>query len=477
MTRHLTRPFLALPILLVALAPALMGQETCTASPSSIDVSSPAPASVVGTPVVPITITLVNADETSLSVRVDGNDVTSAFTKTNLGANTTAQGNVALGAGPHTIVTSVQSSKGTHTDTSAFQVTFPAFFVPDQVITGLVPVGTPIVLRGTVKGASYKSVGTIAATSHPATATGGSEFIQYQPGSDRYALFEISQTAGLTVGQQAWGVGAKLTHDQWVTQRLPIPYPGDVVEVTGTVAKETFGGEERFVIAPVSQLTTVTSPNPALGDVGAGCSQDTQCRDDLICSRTSLTCSTFSAIGWGGDPRGVNGACTADADCPAGQFCDPAYAIVTSGTYGIHYSVSRDTGRRICRVTSPQAPLEELCPRTVTTDDVHSGRFKEGKEVCLRATVHFPLFNPGDNDVHVQAALANPHAYPVGSPPVALVGHATEVAPPYRDPANPSGKIDDPPPGVDMVAIGTVKYDDSHEWYEVHPIKWWRAAQ
>ncbi|MBK7977273.1 MAG: hypothetical protein IPK07_29765 [Deltaproteobacteria bacterium] len=59
---------------------------------------------------VPITITLVNADETSLSVRVDGNDVTSAFTKTNLGANTTAQGNVALGAGPHTIVTSVQSS-------------------------------------------------------------------------------------------------------------------------------------------------------------------------------------------------------------------------------------------------------------------------------------------------------------------------------------------------------------------------------
>lgn len=223
MTRHLTRPFLALPILLVALAPALMGQETCTASPSSIDVSSPAPASVVGTPVVPITITLVNADETSLSVRVDGNDVTSAFTKTNLGANTTAQGNVALGAGPHTIVTSVQSSKGTHTDTSAFQVTFPAFFVPDQVITGLVPVGTPIVLRGTVKGASYKSVGTIAATSHPATATGGSEFIQYQPGSERYALFEISQTAGLTVGQQAWGVGAKLTHDQWVTQRLPIP--------------------------------------------------------------------------------------------------------------------------------------------------------------------------------------------------------------------------------------------------------------
>ncbi|MBK7977274.1 MAG: hypothetical protein IPK07_29770 [Deltaproteobacteria bacterium] len=96
--------------------------------------------------------------------------------------------------------------------------------------------------------------------------------------------------------------------------------------------------------------------------------------------------------------------------------------------------------------------------------------------MCLRATVHFPLFNPGDNDVHVQAALANPHAYPVGSPPVALVGHATEVAPPYRDPAS---RREDrrSPPGVDMVAIGTVKYDDSHEWYEVHPIKWWRAAQ
>ncbi len=468
--------WVTLPLVLVAMAPALMGQETCTTSPSSIDVQIPAPSAVVATPVFPVTILIVNADETTLSVTLDGNDVTSAFTKTNLLANTSATGKLTAGAGPHSIVATVHSSKGTSTGTSAFQSTFPAFFSPDDVVTGAVPVGMSVTVRGTIKGASHTTVPTFTASAHAKTAMAANPSESFAPGADRYALYAITQTAGLTLGQQAWGVGAKLSQDQWQTQRIAIPYPGDVVEVDGTVTKETIQSEERFVLAPITRIVTVSSPNTPMKDIGESCIQDTECRDDLICDRSSLTCSTFNEIGWGDDPRGVNGACSSDTDCATGFFCDPAYTIIDTGTFGVTHSAGRDTGRHICRLTNPSAAIESICPRTVTTDDVASGRFKQGKELCVHTHVHFPTFNPGDNDVHVQTVLTNPYAYPTGDPPVTLVGHAEENAPPYRDPANPTGRIDDPPPGQDMIAIGTVKYDDGHEWYELHPIQWWRAV-
>jgi hypothetical protein len=43
--------------------------------------------------------------------------------------------------------------------------------------------------------------------------------------------------------------------------------------------------------------------------------------------------------------------------------------------------------------------------------------------------------------------------------------------PPYKDPSNPRGALPDPKDGDRVRMLGTVHDDDSHRWWEVHPIK------
>ena len=40
-----------------------------------------------------------------------------------------------------------------------------------------------------------------------------------------------------------------------------------------------------------------------------------------------------------------------------------------------------------------------------------------------------------------------------------------------QDPALPDGRVLDPGPNVDLIAIGTYRYDPDHGWYEVHQVK------
>ncbi|MBZ0254189.1 MAG: hypothetical protein K8I02_12690, partial [Candidatus Methylomirabilis sp.] len=327
-------------------------------------------------------------------------------------------------------------------------------------MSGIWAVGQPGTVRGEIRAASLKLDG-----------SGNRE-------PQRYALMKIGYTAGLNAGQAQWGLGARLSQTQLQTERVPIPYPGDAVEVTGTLTKELFGAEERFVVNPVTAISTVSSPNPVLADIGDACAHDMDCRDDLICNRGTLQCEQHAPFSWGGDPRGVNGACDDDSDCPAGQICMDGYTIKSPGqdaTYGANYSQGRDVGRKLCQVPDRNAPLASICPRTVTTDDLMSGRFLEGKEICLATQVFISVFNGpplvpgGDRDVHSQVLIENHLVYPEGNPPIVIVQAATENGPPYRDPANPQGALGDLPNGAKLVVLGTVKWDDSHEWYEQHP--------
>jgi hypothetical protein len=53
-------------------------------------------------------------------------------------------------------------------------------------------------------------------------------------------------------------------------------------------------------------------------------------------------------------------------------------------------------------------------------------------------------------------------------------GIATEISAPHKDPARPQGALVNPPTRKIITVIGTHRFDDSHGWYEVHPIKqWW----
>lgn len=449
---------------LALLAPAL-GAATC--NPAAVMIVSPADGSTVATHVVFVKVQYANLTAGTAQVLLDGVDRAAELATTVAGATTTVQGNLVVPAsGPHVLVAK-GSAPGPVEARSDFTLTPPAYYVPDDAVTGIWAVGTAGTVRGEIRAASHKLNG-----------SGDRE-------PQRYALMRVGYTQGLSASQGQWGVGARLSQTQLQVQRIPIPYPGDVVEVTGTLAKELFGAEERFVVNPVTAIATVSSPNPVLKDVGQSCANDMDCRDDLLCNRTTLLCETHAPFSWGGDPRGVNGACDDDSDCPAGQICKVGYTIKSPGadaTYGANYAQSRDVGRKLCQVPDRNAPLASICPRTVTTDDLMSGRFLEGKEICLSAQVFLSVFNGpplvpgGDRDVHSQLLIQNHLVYPEGDPPIALVQAATENAPPYRDPANPQGALGDLPNGAKLVVLGTVKYDDGHEWYEQHPYKWYRLT-
>ncbi|RME53083.1 MAG: hypothetical protein D6795_05905, partial [Deltaproteobacteria bacterium] len=240
------------------------------------------------------------------------------------------------------------------------------------------------------------------------------------------------------------------------------------------VGVATFDGEERFVIDPTIEFQLLESRHPPLAGIGDPCSHDMECQDDLVCSRASRTCIQVDPTPWWGDPRGVNGACSTDADCPVGQFCDTNHPIKAEGPFRAYYYTDRDAGRFLCQVPDRDAPLDEICPRMIQVDDVLSGRFVPGKEVCLEARIVVSYVNPGDLDSHIQSQFEHPLVYPSGSPPLPVSFQSSENSPPYKDPDNPIGALPDPPLDAHVVMLGTVRYDDGHRWFEVHPIKWWR---
>jgi len=102
--------------------------------------------------------------------------------------------------------------------------------------------------------------------------------------------------------------------------------------------------------------------------------------------------------------------------------------------------------------------------------DLVGGRFVTGKEICVRVRL---LANTlaEDGDTHAQMFVDEPIPYPTDDIAYHLFGATTENGPIYKDPTVPGGAVVDPSPDVDLVAIGTFRYDPDHGWYELHPVK------
>jgi hypothetical protein len=200
---------------------------------------------------------------------------------------------------------------------------------------------------------------------------------------------------------------------------------------------------------------------------------DMDCQDDLICDRSSAHCAVpAAALAWDSPQHDVNGACDTDADCPIGQRCDTQYNVPASGPYVPEYFPTVDAGRHLCVLPEGTTP-EVACPRAVTTADLAGARFVTGKEICVRGQILVDV-EANDRDTHVQMVVEEPLPYPKATAPYNIFGATNENGPPYKDPARPQGALPDPRVGDRVMTIGTYRYDGSHGWFEVHPIKaWW----
>lgn len=456
-------------IALLALAPALLAAERCGPLPGSARIETPKDGATVDRYVNYVRVAFFNVEDASVRVALDGVDRTAEFTVTPFLGYSVAEASLLVPTpGAHTIAAEALSGGEKVSAASSFTLAPGPFLAPNDVAAGALPLGGTGTVRGEVTAVTYRWIET------PEAVCAGID-----PAPWRYVLLKTTYARGLNKVQQQWGVALRLSREQLEDERIPLPYPGDVVEATGVLGTEVYNQDPVLVLDGLTDYRTISSPNPVLADVGEACGHDMDCRDDLICNRATEVCETFARLDWFSDPRGVNGACDEDADCPIGQFCDPAYITKNQSTedplYGVWHMRGRDTGRRLCQVHDRAAPVEAICPRTVTVDDFMSGRFKEGKEVCVRGRVFVSVFNPGDLDTHSQMVLDRNLVVPTGSPPVPLVGAATENTAPMRDPAHPLGALADLPNGKEVVVLGTVKSDCDHEWFEVHPYKWFRA--
>jgi len=287
---------------------------------------------------------------------------------------------------------------------------------------------------------------------------------------DRVVLLQPAAAAGPPV----FGVGAVLAGEVLRARTVRLPARGDVVEVTGTLATLRYNDEDQPILRPVVDLRVVTPVGPSLADVGAACALDADCQDDLWCDRASGKCVVpAEQLVWHSAVRNINGTCQTDADCPTRQRCQLDYTIVQSGQYAPHYAASRDVGRHLCRVDETAAPSVH-CPRPVAPEDVLSGRYPEGKEVCVRARVEFPVV-ASDRDTHVQLLIDGAKVFPLSTPLLDIFHFAAEITPLHKDPANPLGPMLDPPSSAMIETLGTVHYDDGHGWWEIHPMKWYRV--
>jgi hypothetical protein len=300
---------------------------------------------------------------------------------------------------------------------------------------------------------------------------------KYPRTQDRYILIRTTKPAGITFGEPgftpgkleaAWGLGVHVT---LVDGAHPLPEIGAHVKVTGTFKRITWNARE--VTVPVIENPTITivdQPAPLAGP-GEACTLDQACNAQLVCDRTSLTCvPPPREIYWADPWRDVNGACDTDADCPLGQVCDPSYTIASTGDYATHYFTSIDAGRHICTLAPNARSVAAQCPRIYTTRDLVGARFVTGKEICVRVR---SLTNTiaDDRDTHAQMQVDEPIPFPTADLPYHLFGGCTEVGPIYKDPSVPGGPVLDPASDVDLIAIGTYKYDPDHGWHEIHPVK------
>jgi hypothetical protein len=299
---------------------------------------------------------------------------------------------------------------------------------------------------------------------------------KYPRTEDRYVLIRTTKPAGITFGEPdfsigrlgpAWGLGVRITN---LDAAHPMPDVGAIIKVTGTLRRITWN--QRDVQVPVVEDATIqvlVAPRRLAGP-GDACGLDQECNDRLICDRATTRCvAPPREIYWADPWRDVNGACTTDLDCPLGQVCDPAYQIAATGDYAAHYFAAEDVGRHVCTIPA-DATLASQCPQVYTTRDIVSGRFVTGKEICVRIQPQFAT-RAEDNDTHAQMRLDEPIPYPQPDLTYNLFGVTTENGPMYRDPALPGGAVQDPVEGQTYIAVGTYRYDPSHGWYEVHPVK------
>ncbi len=330
----------------------------------------------------------------------------------------------------------------------------------DDVLAGRVAAGTTLTLRGTVGAVTF--LRTAPAPNDPEQLG--------QLTDDRVVLLQPSAAPSPPV----FGVGAILPGDVLRARAVRLPARGDTVEVIGTLASLRYNDDDQPVLRPVTDLRVITAAGPMLADVGAPCTLDVDCQDDLWCERGSSKCVVPQRQSWNSAVRNINGTCQTDADCPARQRCQLDYTIAATGQYAPHYAVSRDVGRHLCRV-DPAAQPAVHCPQPLRPEDVLSGRYPEGKEVCVRARVEFPVV-ASDRDTHVQLLIEGAAVFPLASPVLEIFHFASEITPIHKDPANPLGAMLDPPAGSMIEALGTVHYDDGHGWWEIHPIKWYRVV-
>jgi hypothetical protein len=323
-----------------------------------------------------------------------------------------------------------------------------------DLVAGRVAAGSSVTISGTVAYTSY------------ATQIGNSGQILLP---DRFVHLALPPGGSFTGPQRAWGVAIVLPGAALRDRSLALPQAGDVLEVTGRVATT----ERNGVVRPTIELGNFRVTHPAgaaLADLGGACAADLDCADDLFCGRDGQCARADPTIDWSSVARNLYGSCQSDADCPAGEHCDPGYAIPATGMYAPHYFNRRDAGLHMCQLQTA-APTSPLCRRKASIMDYMGGRFAQGKEICVTGVVLEPIVNPDDGDTHIQLAIAQPSILPESSPPLDTFGAVSENSPPYKDPSNPAGAIQDPRSGASVVFVGTVRWDDGHGWFEVHPVK------
>jgi hypothetical protein len=300
----------------------------------------------------------------------------------------------------------------------------------------------------------------------------------YTPKGDRYVLIRTVIPPGVQNGPdlefdaaallRAWSLGLFFDQASLANDTLSLPQIGDVVEVTGTFAMVPWDNSMRPVLSNLSGFRVVTG-KPALAKLGEACHVDLDCRDELACSRTTHTCVTLPATSWGDSWHDVNGACVTDSDCPAAQICDLTYTMSATDQYPPYYNAGVDIGKHLC-IPDPGLTQAQICPRTVTSADLASGRFALGKEICVTGDILLTTI-PTDGDTHTQMVVTEPLVLPVGDAAYYLFGATNENTPPYKNSSRMGGAIVDPKIDDTVMTLGTFRYDPGHGWFELHPIK------
>lgn len=332
-----------------------------------------------------------------------------------------------------------------------------------------VPTPEEILGANPVAGASLRVRGTVVAVTYGLRGTDGGETIPTE------ARFVLLRNVRQGQPRAAWGLGLSLTRAERMAHAWSLPRPGEVVEAVGVYAEEDWVAGQRPVLREVSELTLVTpaaSPRPRAAK-GSACTLDLDCDDDWICA-AGRCAEPPQDHTWGSAFRDVYGTCTVDADCPGGQHCEAGYTVPDAGAYAPDYFYGRTVGKHLCDVTVG-ATAAQSCPVAVTADDLQSGRFPSGKELCVLGTILLTV-PAADGDTHVQLKVAQPLLYPPDPAIVEAFGAVTENTPPAKDPARPGGGVIDPVKDDRVMTLGTYRFDNGHGWFEVHAVKrYWRA--